>query len=397
MLRRLLRTASRRYARYRAALDAEAIKADYPACFDRRLLRRVASFTLISCALLFLSARRTNQLSYRWWKAVIARNGPGEVTTYDYTPVVLRAEYRRESVRRINTTLYTYLPPGLASLATPAFRAAEVYVDWVDAARFIAVVTLIQFAIYLATWTRRGDFLVHRYLAHSGLSGRTYTVFTAALTHTHLSHILINTVGLALTLPFLAEMMQHGSRVNLWDFTVPRLLAFYIISGGFGYFVPTVLAHIFARKHIIALPRDTTAMGPLPLEIPTGFRVCVGASPALWAMMAVHFISLEGEFSVASIPIRKGAAELLLFVLMDLPLVLLVPIGTLQHFFGTVFGVLIFYTFGQHPVFWDVILTIVGNRHTAFERQAVDLVLPNGTTEPSYNVVISHTPLGFGR
>lgn len=301
-----------------------------------------------------------------------------------------------QSVTRLNATLYTYLPARLASLATPAFRTAEVYINWVDAARFIAVVTLIQFAIYLATWTRRGDFLVHRYLAHAGLSGRTYTVFTAVFTHVYFFHIVINTICLASTLPFLAEMLQHGARVNVWDFTVPRLLAFYTISGGFGYFVPTILAHVFARKHLVGLPRDTTALGPLPLDIPTGFRVCVGASPALWAMLAVYYLLTEGQVDIGPISFRTGVTQLLIFVLIDLPVGWLLPIGTLQHLFGTVFGGLVFYTFGQNPMIWNTILTVVGNRHIEFQRQAVDLVLPDGTTQPSYNVVVSHTALRLG-
>lgn len=96
MLGRVRRAASCGLARHRAALSAVEIEADYPACFDRRLLRRLGSFILISCAIVSLSAWHTNQLSYRWWTAAMDRNGAGEVTSYQYAPVLLRAEARLE-------------------------------------------------------------------------------------------------------------------------------------------------------------------------------------------------------------------------------------------------------------------------------------------------------------
>lgn len=133
-------------------------------------------------------------------------------------------------------------------------------------------------------------------------------------------------------------------------------------------------------------------MGLLPLEIPVGFRVCLGASPALHAIAILFMLADDTLYNSSFFPDFRQRDLILPSILVELATFVLVPIGTPHHLSGMFFGALYFVFKGQAKLVWEVVRIAAGNRYTDMVRQA-DTILADGTCIPSFHILLSDVPL----
>ncbi|KZV94205.1 hypothetical protein EXIGLDRAFT_737345 [Exidia glandulosa HHB12029] len=355
-----------------AALQAGS-QADILICREPRIMRRILVFLLLSLAIVFAAAWHTNEETNYWWKISAQRT---DITSVDirYTPVYLRTKSRMSG----NDDTYRVIRYSMAGESNTVFFG----------------ILAVNIVIYLAAWTPEGAHLVTRYLLHSGLSGRTYTTFTAVFCHTCFSELMLNSYASYPLYRAIQWIADNEDGVVMWNFPRSRILAFYTISGVFGHFLPTLWAQIFFRRRIHNLPPGTTVLGALRMEFPCGLRMCQGAAPALCALHALFLVADDAELELLIGPVNVRSliipGVIIVPVFLQTILRVLVPNIALHHLTGYVPGIVYCYFAPQFKYAWEITRTLAGNRHTMF---GGIVVAESGRWTPVYRIVISETAL----
>lgn len=216
------------------------------------LLIRVVIFHIIAAGVLLGAAWITNAYTNRWWtKTLIAARmeepdaefSPSrDVDAWKVDPHRVRLLTRRRSAMR----MASYIP-----LAMP--RAV-----FENISEFLLVAynsALFTFVTILATWhillsylmqTQWMKDVVWQYLAHYGLSGTTYTCFTAPFITVNIT-FLMGIYGLSLVA--CGSETEDNSR---WEFPLAKLFTFYMIAGAYSIFIPNLLGFSVDRAGVNA-------------------------------------------------------------------------------------------------------------------------------------------------
>ncbi|KZW03670.1 hypothetical protein EXIGLDRAFT_759009 [Exidia glandulosa HHB12029] len=340
-----------------------APSADAPVCRSPRILRRSAVFLGISCATVTSAAWLANEIEYRELQRFVAAGaaeGP-------LPPAVWKRKVQREAIaefgERCKATLR--LPLALAGLVDSPIALADWTVSLTDEARMLYGLYAVNALVFAVSLAPRGATLLARYMVHSGLSGKTYTTFTATYTlrHVGLLHLALNMGPLHLFAPTFGWI---GQQDGPWDYlnTCPKLIAFWTVAGAFGAFVPNIAAVILQRRGIQYLPKSATIYSPLPAVALAALHPSVGASSAIYALLTVQLLRLEPRpDSPLGITPRQLLAGVLLSQALALPFLKFG--GASSHLCGAFFGYA-YYSWGQR--LWEWTRSVVGNRSTVISR-----------------------------
>lgn len=246
--------------RYKPIDGAQNICASSPTFWG--LIPRVFIFAafcvLVTCSAAWFTNLYTN---YWWTKALGAtqRGVLGAAVNLDSDADTL--EMRPRGVRsmsrlRCATRLASYIPGTRAR--TTILSVAEHLLSACDHDLFVFVVIVVTWHIlltYLMEMQRVRD-VVWRYLAHYGLSGSSYTCFTAPWVTTNIKFLLgIIGFGLATT----------GDNYHYdWEFPLLKLFTLYTLSGAFGIFAPNWVGLQVYRPRIEAALADSGLWSEVP-------------------------------------------------------------------------------------------------------------------------------------
>ncbi|EJD38312.1 hypothetical protein AURDEDRAFT_116565 [Auricularia subglabra TFB-10046 SS5] len=365
--------------RFAAGAEAETGRAfslsDGTVCRDPRILRKTAVFLCTSASIFASAAWVTNHYEAYWWaKAMpVSPEQPGSYCApvtgkaAEDGPCLLRVQAAIAGVRNWRDVVLSPLPErlqGLFALRWP-FDKAESFIYQRDSFRVATAITAANVAVFLAWRCPRLWRSLGRHGIHHGLSGRSYTLFTAGFCHTDVFHIACNTACIYFFAGGLEYIAARDGAHSQWTYSVPHLTAFWIVACAFGLYFPNTISLVAFRNRIRALPPATTLMSTsLEPWHPVPLLMHFGASAGMYSIATLNALSPAGDKVVPvdilgySITSRQGW---LAFISAEAAIHLVAFTSAPAHLSGALFGA-IYYHYGA--AFWDRIRTAVGNRKT---------------------------------
>ncbi|EJD52955.1 hypothetical protein AURDEDRAFT_157515 [Auricularia subglabra TFB-10046 SS5] len=231
------------------------------------LLLRTFLFHVIASGVILSAAWITNAYTNYWWTKTLAVAQLEEpeldfgtrrdTDTWKTHPRRVRLLTRRRFTIRMASCIPWATPRAVFETISECLLMALNH----DAFTFVTIMATWHIVLsYLMEMQWMKD-IVWGYLAHYGLSGATYTCFTAPFVTTNLT-FLMGIYGLArLTCGF------GGDYHYDWEFPLFKLFAFYSIAGAYSIFLPNVLGLSVDRARLVAALADPNLLPPQPSRL----------------------------------------------------------------------------------------------------------------------------------
>ncbi|EJD49517.1 hypothetical protein AURDEDRAFT_182989 [Auricularia subglabra TFB-10046 SS5] len=271
-------------------------------------------------------------------------------------PCMLRFKVSVANLRKWRDILLSPLPErlrGNGALRWP-FDNAEYLKYQLDSFQVATGITVINLSVFLAPRCPRLWGNLGRHMIHHGLSGRSYTLFTAGFCHIDVFHLACNTACIYFFAGGLEYIAARDGAHPQWTYSIPHLTAFWIVACAFGLYFPNIVSLIAFRNRICALP-PTTPLMTTSLEPwhPVPLLMHFGASAGMYSIATLYALSPAGD-KVAPVDIfgysftaRQGCMA---YLFVEAAIHLVVFTSAPAHLSGALFGA-IYHYYGAS--FWD--------------------------------------------